>query len=109
VISFICAVCSNFLWNRYWTYPDSRSKHVAHQLIQFLVISLIGLSIRTPLFAFLEKSLGAFFSNNPLPFPFTPVFIGHNLALAIAILVIMLWNYFANRYWTYADVQSTSR
>ena len=25
-ISFVAAVCSNFLWNRYWTYPDSRSR-----------------------------------------------------------------------------------
>ena len=24
-ISFICAVISNFIWNRFWTYPDSRS------------------------------------------------------------------------------------
>ena len=24
-ISFIAAIISNFLWNRYWTYPDSRS------------------------------------------------------------------------------------
>jgi putative flippase GtrA len=109
VISFVCAVCSNFLWNRYWTYPDSRSKHVAHQLVQFLLISLIGLAIRTPLFAFLERALGTFFSNNPLPLPVTPTFIGHNLALAIAILVIMLWNFFANRYWTYADVQSATK
>ena len=21
-ISFICAIISNFIWNRYWTYPD---------------------------------------------------------------------------------------
>ena len=21
-ISFVCAVISNFIWNRYWTYPD---------------------------------------------------------------------------------------
>ena len=23
-VSFIAAVISNFIWNRYWTYPDSR-------------------------------------------------------------------------------------
>ena len=31
-VSFIAAVISNFLWNRYWTYPDSREKPVAQQL-----------------------------------------------------------------------------
>ena len=56
-ISFICAIVSNFIWNRYWTYPDSRAKKVTQQLGQFVIISLIGLAIRTPLFAYLEKNL----------------------------------------------------
>lgn len=105
VISFIAAVFSNFTWNRYWTYPDSRSKHVAHQLIQFLVISFIGLAIRTPLFAYLEKITIQYFSKPTFQLPFTPTFIGHNLSLAISIVVVMLWNFFANRFWTYADVE----
>ena len=25
VLSFIAAIINNFIWNRYWTYPDSRS------------------------------------------------------------------------------------
>lgn len=104
VISFICAVCSNFIWNRYWTYPDSRTKRVAHQLIQFFVTSLIGLLIRTPLFAFLERNFINFFSVTKLNIPFTPIFLGHNISLAIAIIVVMFWNFFANRFWTYADI-----
>jgi putative flippase GtrA len=104
VCSFITAVCSNFVWNRYWTYPDSRSKHVAHQLLQLVVISLIGLLIRTPLFAFLEKTLIKFFTSNNMSIPLTPTFLGHNISLAIAIIVVMFWNFFANRLWTYADI-----
>jgi putative flippase GtrA len=34
----------------------------------------------------------------------TTEFMGHNGALAIAVLVVMMWNYFVNRYWTYNDV-----
>ena len=34
-ISFGCAVISNFTWNRYWTYPDSRTKKISKQLLQF--------------------------------------------------------------------------
>jgi len=105
VVSFITAVVSNFIWNRYWTYPDSRSKHIAHQLIQFLVISFIGLLIRTPLFAYLEKISVQYFTKSTIDLPFTPTFIGHNLSLATAIIVVMLWNFFANRFWTYADVE----
>jgi putative flippase GtrA len=106
MISFTCAVVSNFTWNRFWTYPDSRSKALSRQVIQFFVINLIGLGIRTPLFAGLEKLLTNMFSSIvPASFILTPVFIAHNLALAIVILIVMMWNFFANRYWTYNDVK----
>lgn len=103
-ISFILAVASNFVFNRYWTYPDSRSKSLARQAIQFLLISLVGMGIRLILFALLEIPLinmaADLFSNIGL----SPTFIGHNATLAFAILVVLMWNYIANRYWTYNDV-----
>lgn len=102
--SFILAVVSNFIWNRYWTYPDSRSKTLSRQVVQFVLVSLVGLAIRTPLFAFLEKILVNFASQVLPDSPLSPVFLGHNLALAIAIVVVMIWNFIANRYWTYNDV-----
>jgi putative flippase GtrA len=105
IISFISAVVSNFIWNRYWTYPDSRSKPLGRQVFQFVIVSLIGLLIRTPLFAWLEPIMIQFFSGWGISLPFTPVFLGHNISLAIAILVVMLWNFIANRYWTYNDVE----
>ena len=105
MISFAVAVCSNFFWNRVWTYPDLRSKPVARQMGQFVLINLVGLGIRTPLFAWLEHVLiKALNPILPLGTFLTPTFLGHNIALAIAILVVMLWNFFANRFWTYNDV-----
>lgn len=108
VFSFSVAVVSNFLLNRYWTYPDSRSKSVTRQIVQFVVVSLMGLGIRTPLFAWLEKVLVRFFTGFPIHLPLTPTFWGHNVSLAIAIIVVMFWNYFANRFWTYSDVRVSS-
>lgn len=105
IISFAAAVVSNFLWNRFWTYPDSRSKSVSRQIVQFIIISMIGLAIRWPLLTWLETVLiGNLDKILPKNFLFSPRFIGHNIALAIAVLVVMLWNFFANRYWTYNDV-----
>lgn len=105
-ISFILAVLSNFTWNRVWTYPDSRSKPLAHQWFQFLVVSLIGLTIRTPVFIWLEEVLIRFFSGW-LPKNFvSPIFIAHNVSLAVVIGLVMLWNFTANRYWTYNDVNA---
>ena len=105
MISFSAAVTSNFIWNRFWTYPDSRSKSVMKQVVQFFIVNLIGLAIRTPLFATLEKILVSNLERLLKPgFPFTPTFVGHNISLAVAVLVVMMWNFFANRFWTYNDV-----
>ena len=107
VISFIAAIINNFVWNRYWTYPDSRSKPVLKQLAIFSLISLTGLLIRTPLFAFLEDKLTHLFLSLSISTSgfLTAEFLGHNLALAIAVIVVMFWNFFVNRYWTYNDVR----
>jgi len=103
-ISFILAVSSNFTWNRLWTYPDSRSKSVGHQWTQFLIVSMIGLTIRTPLFIWLEEILLRFFSNAWVSSFVSPRFVAHNTSLGIVILIVLTWNYFANRFWTYNDI-----
>lgn len=106
VISFAAAILSNFTWNRYWTYPDSRSKPISQQLFVFSLVNIMGLAIRTPLFAILSDPLRRLFelaSIPPLQY-FSAEMLGHNTALAIAILVVMMWNYFINRYWTYNDI-----
>jgi putative flippase GtrA len=105
MVSFVAAVTSNFLWNRYWTYPDSRSKPLGHQVSQFFVVNLIGLIIRTPIFAGLENPLGHMFAGLPAFSAYHPEKLGHNAALAVAVGIVMLWNYFINRHWTYNDVE----
>jgi len=107
VISFVAAIFSNFTWNRYWTYPDSRSKPLGRQLIQFSAVSLLGLLIRIPIIYFLEPFFNSIFSEFAfLPIGFiTAEFLANNLALAIAVIVVMFWNFFINRYWTYSDVE----
>jgi putative flippase GtrA len=102
-ISFICAIISNFIWNRYWTYPDSRSRPFSRQLVMFFVVNVAGLAIRLPILHFLEPPMDRLFAHLSLNI-FTPVFLGKNFTLAVAVGVVMLWNFFVNRYWTYNDV-----
>jgi putative flippase GtrA len=104
-ISFICAILSNFFWNRYWTYPDSRSKPIGKQLIQFSVVSVSGLLIRIPILRFVEPIITRLFHLLPGQYLFLPAdAMGENLTLAIAVGVVLFWNFFVNRYWTYSDV-----
>ena len=104
-ISFICAIISNFIWNRLWTYPDSRSKSPWVQFVQFAVINVIGLGIRVPILKFGEPILLSLFESLPFQIPlFAPDFLAKNFTLAISVIVVMFWNFFVNRYWTYNDV-----
>lgn len=104
VISFICAVINNYLWNRYWTYPESRSRNATKQLIQFFIINIIGILIRTPLVPWFNDQIFEFLNNLKVSFPIKNMVISQNIALAAAILIVTLWNYFANRYWTYNNI-----
>ena len=105
-ISFIAAIISNFIWNRYWTYPDSRSKPITRQLIEFSVVSVLGLLIRVPILAFLEPVIFNLVIRLPFQIPiFSTDFISDNITLAIAVIIVMFWNFFVNRYWTYGDVE----
>lgn len=103
VLSFVTAVINNFLWHRYWTFADSRSKPIARQMGQFLVVNVLGVSIRTPLFILFTRLVLWTLNYIHLPGP-APDWWAHNLALAGAIGVVMFWNFFVNRFWTYNDV-----
>ena len=103
-ISFVCAVCSNFIWNRYWTYPDSRTRPLARQLVMFFIVNTAGVAIRIPILWGLEPPLLRVFERMPDWFGLSAGFMAKNITLAIAVGIVMLWNFFANRYWTYNDV-----
>ena len=103
IISFTLAVINNFVLNRFWTYPETRENPFIKQLIQFAVVSCLGLAIRVPLLAYLDKVLTAF-ATETIPNFLTPTVVGHNVALAIVICVVMLWNFFINRVWTFRNV-----
>ncbi|UCF62414.1 MAG: GtrA family protein [Anaerolineaceae bacterium] len=115
ILSFITAVTSNFIWNRFWTYPDSRSKPVRQQALQFALVNTIGLFIRTPVFALSETPMirlaerllqllpPSIYTQNTSQIQLDHVVIGRNLALAVAVIVVLFWNFGVNRIWTYSD------
>jgi len=105
-VSFVCAILSNFMWNRFWTYPDSRSKPILRQLVMFGIVSVAGLAIRVPILHFLEPVLEKALTNLPFRLPVLgPDVLADNITLAIAVVIVMFWNFFVNRYWTYSDVK----
>lgn len=104
-ISFICAVISNFTWNRFWTYPESRSKPIVGQLGQFSLVNAAGLLIRLPILHFGEPALDQLLVGLSYTAQIHQ-FLSHNITLAAAVGVVMMWNFFVNRYWTYSDIDA---
>ena len=104
IISFCVAVISNFLFNRFWTYPDSRSKPLLGQLMQFAVVNIFGLLIRTVIFSLIHNPLVGLFEIIAKDFIIPAIVLGENISLAIVVIIVMFWNFFINRYWTYNDV-----
>ena len=91
--SFFAAVLSNFTWNRFWTYPESRSEPIAPQLGQFLLVNVAGYLINQAIFLSLDRFVFSEWGA-----------LGYNLAKAIAIGVVLFWNFGVNRIWTYGKV-----
>jgi putative flippase GtrA len=103
-ISFVLAICSNFVWNRYWTYPDSRSKPILQQFMQFFFVNALGIVIRVPIIALTRTPFGQLVERLLSLETDTARSWGNNIALAVAVIMVMFWNFFVNRFWTYSDV-----
>lgn len=105
-IAFTMAVISNFIWNRYWTYPDSRSKPLFLQLVTFFGINVVGLVIRVPVLELLHEPLATLASSvMPALSAKTAAWFGESSAWALAVVIVLFWNFFVNRYLTYNDVK----
>ena len=110
-IGFSAAVSSNFLWNRYWTYPDSRSIPLAKQIAQFVAVNAVGLGIRLIVLNLLYTPavwLVQHVSQDLIHFSLSAnqeARIGANAVIMLALVIVLFWNFFVNRHWTYGDVK----
>jgi putative flippase GtrA len=108
---FCAAVFSNFIWNRYWTYPDSRAKTWWRQLLIFysvntaaLFFRLVFVSLSFHFFADLGEDALVRLGIIEAISGEEQTQLGTNIAQALAVGVAMFWNFAINRLWTYGDV-----
>lgn len=81
---FMCAVFSNYILNRIWTF-HSHDSAVGMQFAKFFVVALVGLGMNNALIYFFNEK-------RKLPFYFSK---------AIATGIVMLWNFGANYLFTF--------
>jgi putative flippase GtrA len=91
-LSFIVGTINNFSFNRTWTFKGGHKPALQRQLIQFTAVSVIGLLLNSILILALEASLGNWLNQPEL---------GYLPAKVIATGLVLFWNYFANKLWTF--------
>jgi putative flippase GtrA len=97
IISYSCGILNNYLLTRYWVYPEARKRQTFVQLAQFALVSLVGLGLNNLLVLVLETPAGELLGNQT--YSYIP-------AKIVATLVVLLWNFFANRFWTFGKAIS---
>jgi putative flippase GtrA len=91
-LSFTAGLVNNFTWNRLWTFGDAIQPNWQKQLAQFTMVSLVGLVLNNLIVLGLENVFGAMLGQPDW---------GYLPAKVVATGVVVFWNYFANRMWTF--------
>ncbi len=97
---FVAAVLQNFTLNRLWSFPESRSRRTLTQLPQFALISIIGLGINQSVLFIVNRFSEPLWIEAVGSAALGEV-LSRNFSLAVAIGVVLTWNFTANRLWTY--------
>ena len=110
--SFSLALLNNFTWNRLWVYPETRGEPITRQLAQFTLVNIAGWAINTGIFYSADRWLWGETGLLAGPIGALALAIGvqhfdlaYNLAKALATGVVLFWNFFVNRVWTFRHVK----
>lgn len=100
---FTSGLISNYILHRYWTFRGAERQSVGRQLPVFVLVSLSALAVRlilvSLLFPLVQSGAGSLISDTSLIRT-----VSANFAQIMAMGVSMIWNYYANRRWTYHAV-----
>lgn len=86
-IGFVVAATNNYILNRIWTW-GSTSEQVGIEYAKFFIVSLIGLGINTLILYLMNEKMK----------------INFYISKVFATAVVMLWNFFANNFFTFAAI-----
>lgn len=89
-ISFGVAVINNYLLNKYFTFKSSEKNNLK-QFTKYFLVSLIGLGINNTSMYFLINYLLCWYIYSKM----------------MTTLVVLFWNFLANKYWTFKIKEKT--
>ncbi len=109
--SFTVAVINSFIWNRLWTFREARDRPIGPLLVQFFLVSVGGLLLNQAIFLSLDAwvlgeagVLAAPMAALALNIGLAHYKLAYNLSNAVATIIVLFWNFGANRLWTYRGI-----
>lgn len=94
LVSYSCGMLNSYTLNRHWVFRGANAGRSYQQLFRFISINIVGLILNMVLLLLLEIPFGMLLSN--ANYAYIPAKIG-------ATGLVFLWNFFANRYWTFSE------
>jgi len=114
--SVTAGIVNNYLWSRFWVYPETRDQQGGKKFVQFVAVSAIAWALNTGILWSTDHWLLG--ENGWLAALVAPVaaavgmehgVFSSNAAKVIATGIVLFWNFFANRLWTFSDVDRVER
>jgi putative flippase GtrA len=115
-IAFFLSMLNGFIWNRRWTFREARKNSAATQSLRFFAVNIVGWILNTSIVVLIVAHYesgghGMFGGDARFTRILLAVVAGEgkkafswvllNGALAVATFVVVFWNFFANRLWTF--------
>lgn len=94
VISFTLAATNNYILNRKWTFHSDDNK-IAAEYGKYFFIASVGLFLNLGIMRLLQ----------PWALRFSSPLAQKNIPVLIAIVIVLIWNFTANKFWVFKESQ----
>jgi putative flippase GtrA len=89
-ISFIAASTHSYLWNKFWTFQKKEAGEVGKEIVQFFVVSVIGLAINVGTASLIVNLIGPHWG--------VSLKIWANVGAAIGSIIGLAWNFLGYKF-----------
>jgi len=94
-LSFAIAVTNGFIWNNKWTFQNSGTKAAHEKYAKFAAVNVVGWVLNLGIVTTVVAAETGSWTNQQ---PSKMVFL---IATLVATGVVVIWNFFANKHWTF--------
>lgn len=95
-LSFVVAASNGYLWNSLWTFRGMGTARRHTQYLKFVAVSTVGLGLTILIMDLMFLVLTGQVTSHPPPLVW---YTGKGTA----IVLVALWNFLANKRWTFAE------